>query len=75
MLENKLLNPSTISDLSDIFELLIVKESGKDDLSFVLPIADFKIDQHFSELFLFSSSIVLKYSVFIFLFNLLNTLL
>ena len=73
MLEKKLLNPSTISDLSNIFELLIVKESGKDDLSFVLPIADFKIDQHFRELFLFSSSIVLKYSVFI--FNLLNTLL
>ena len=60
MLEKKLLNPSTISDLSDIFELLIVKESGKDDLSFVLPIADLKIDKHFCELFLCSSSIVLN---------------
>ena len=39
------LNPSTISDLSDIFALLMLKERGKDDLSFVLPIADFKIDQ------------------------------
>ena len=47
MLEKKLLNPSTNSDLSDIFALLIVKESRKDDLSFVLPISDFKIDQHF----------------------------
>ena len=70
----KILNPSTISDLSDICALLIVKESGKDDLSFVLPIADLKIDQHFRELCLFSSSIALKY-VFIFLFNLVNTLL
>ena len=53
----------------------MLKERGKDDLSFVLPIADFKIDQHFRELFLFSSSMVLKYNVFIFLFNLLNKLL
>ena len=65
MLEKQLLNPSTIFYLSNIFALLIVTESEKDELSFVLPIADFKIDQHFHELVIFFSSIVLKYNVFI----------
>ena len=73
--ENKLLNPSAISALSVYVWLLILNESGKDDLSFVFPIAYFSIDQHFLELFLFSSRYVLKYIFFIFHFNLLKILL
>ena len=74
-IREKLLNPSTMSDLSDIVALLMLKERGKDDLSFVWPIADLKIYQHIRELFLLSSSMVLKYNVLIFIFNLLNKLL
>ena len=65
-----LLNPLAISAFSVYVWLFILSESGKDDLSFIFPIAYFSIDQHFLELFLFSSRYVLKYIFFFFLFNL-----
>ena len=74
ILENKLLKPSVISPLSDIFELFIMKVWVYEDVSLILPMACFKSDQHFLEFLLFSSSAVLKYDCFVFRFNLLNTI-
>ena len=70
--EKKLLNLSAISVLSVYVWLFILNESGKDDLSFIFPIAYFSIDQHFLELFFIFFQICFEVIFFHFPFQLVE---
>ena len=55
--EKYLLSCSAISDLLETFLLLMLKDSGRFNLLFCLPIVSFKFDYVCFILFLFSSSL------------------